>query len=190
MKIPVAIEYEKQRQDIESWTKIILHKDGKFYHAYDQSAFLIKTYVCTEAFQEARGDNSILRAQFYTPKKGSYAMLGFPVESLSKYIPEYEDVRAMEEGDDLEITISLPQEETVESLQEAFEKWCGELPVKEPNKGAGKNALKGVSQAAILQRSGLFQIIAKVMAYPVEKSTPTENMEFISDLKREVAGLL
>lgn len=190
MKIPVAIEYEKQRQDIESWSKIILHKDGKFYHAYDQSAFLIKNFVCTEEFQKARGDNSILRAMLYTPKKGNYVMLGFPVESLSKYIPEYEDVHAMEDSDDLEITIVIPQDETVESLQESFEKWCGELPIKELGKGAGKNALKGVSQAAILNRSGLFQIVAKVLAYPVENSTPADNMEFISQLKREVASLL
>lgn len=190
MKLAPALEYEKQRSDLESWSKIILHRDGKFYHAYDQSAFLIKTLVCTEAFQKARGDNSILMASRYVTKNNDYALLGFPVESLSKYIPDYEDVRSMEEGDDLEISVSLPQGETVESLQEAFGKWCGELPVKEPNKGAGKNALKGVSQAAILNRSGLFQIVAKVMSYPVENTTPAQNMEFISQLKREVAALL
>lgn len=190
MKLTPALEYEKQRSDLESWRKIILHKDGKFYHAYNQSAFLIKTFVCTEAFQKARGDNSILQAMRYITKNNDYALLGFPVESLSKYIPQYEDVRAMEEGDDLEISVGLPQGDTVESLQKAFEKWCGELPIKEPKKGDGKNALKGVSQAAILNRSGLFQIVAKVISYPVENTTPAQNMEFISQLKREVAGLL
>ena len=190
MKITAALEYEKQRPDLESWTKIILHKDGKFYHAYNQSAFLIKTYVCTESFQKSRGDNSILQALRYITKNNDYALLGFPVESLSKYIPDYKDVRAMEEGDDLEIIVGLPQEMTVESLQEAFENWCGELPVKEPKKGDGKNALKGVSQAAILNRSGLFQIVAKVLSYPVENATPTQNLEFISQLKRDVASLL
>ena len=29
---------------------------------------------------------------------------GFPVESLSKYIPEYQSVRPMEGGDDLEVS--------------------------------------------------------------------------------------
>lgn len=190
MKLTPAIEYEKQRSDLESWKKVILHKDGKFYHAYNQSAFLVKTYICTEAFQKARGDSSILQAFRYVTKNNDYALLGFPVESLSKYIPEYEDVRAMEDGDDLEISIAMPQDETAESLQEAFEKWCGELPVKETKKGDGKNALKGVSQAAILNRSGLFQIVAKVISYPVENTTPAQNMEFISQLKQEVAGLL
>ena len=118
-------------------------------------------------------------------------MLGFPIESLSKYIPEYEDVKALE-GDDLEITIALPSSEdrSFESLKATFEQWRTECPIKEQNKGAGKNALKGVSQAAILSRSGIFQIAAQVMAYPVEKSTPAENIEFISNLKQQVAQLL
>ena len=96
------------------------------------------------------------------------------------------------DGDDLEITVKLELEPdtTFDELQKAFESFKSELPVKEPNKGAGKNALKGVSQAAILNMSGLFQILAQVIAYPVESSTPAQNIEFISHLKQQVAQLL
>ena len=47
MKITPALAYEKLRQDAQSQNKIILHKDGKFYHVYEWSAWLLKTLVCT-----------------------------------------------------------------------------------------------------------------------------------------------
>ena len=38
MRINDALENEKNRQESESWNKIYLHKDGKFFHAYEWSA--------------------------------------------------------------------------------------------------------------------------------------------------------
>ena len=43
MKITPALAYEKLRQDAQSQNKIILHKDGKFYHVYEWSAWLLKS---------------------------------------------------------------------------------------------------------------------------------------------------
>ena len=107
MQITPALEYEKHRQDVDSWNKIILHKDGTFYHAYEWSAWLIKTIVCTEKFQKDRGDEKVLSAPCYKTKNNEYILIGFPVESLSKFIPEYVNVREMEGGDALEIEIDL-----------------------------------------------------------------------------------
>lgn len=39
MKLVPALEYEKLRTDKESWCKMMLHKDGKFYHVYEWSAY-------------------------------------------------------------------------------------------------------------------------------------------------------
>ena len=50
MKLVPALEYEKLRDDA-NLNKIILHKDGKFYHIYEWSAWLVKTVVCTEEYQ-------------------------------------------------------------------------------------------------------------------------------------------
>lgn len=61
MKLSAALEYEKLREAVSSWNKVILHRDGKFYHAYDWSAWLIKQYVCTEEFQQQRGDEKLLQ---------------------------------------------------------------------------------------------------------------------------------
>ena len=41
-----------------------------------------------------------------------------------------------------------------------------------------------------LARSGIFAILVKVLSYPVETKTPAENIEFISQLRQEVAALL
>lgn len=56
MKIAAALEHEKIREEKENWNKIYLHKDGKFFRAYEWSAWLIKMFVCTEEFQRERGD--------------------------------------------------------------------------------------------------------------------------------------
>lgn len=50
MKITPALEYEKLRQDADSQNKIILHKDGKFYHVYEWSAWLLKNHRLHRGF--------------------------------------------------------------------------------------------------------------------------------------------
>ena len=42
----------------------------------------------------------------------------------------------------------------------------------------------------VQKRTGLFQIIAEIVAYPLEKRTQEENTEFISYLKKKAAELL
>ena len=187
MLIIPALEYEKKRQDASSWDKIILHREGKFYRVYEWSLWLIKTIVCTEEFQKQRGDDKMLSAKRYVGKKtGEYAMSGFPVESMSKYIPEYTNVRQMEGGDDLEVTISQPLKEgdTYETLFAAFNEWKQKLEMYESDDKKGKNG------GAQKPRSGVFNIISKLLVYPVEKKTSSENVEFISELKELAADLL
>ena len=87
MRLTPALEFEKLRKDPESWNKIFLHKDGKFFRAYEWSAWLIKAVACTEEYQQQRGDAKILQAMLYTTKNSEYIITGFPLDSISKYIP-------------------------------------------------------------------------------------------------------
>ena len=41
MQIIAAIEYDRLRKEPENWNKVILHREGKFYRAYEWSAWLI-----------------------------------------------------------------------------------------------------------------------------------------------------
>ncbi len=191
MKLSAALEYEKLREDAASWNKVILHRDGKFYHAYDWSAWLIKQYVCTEEFQQQRGDEKLLQVSRYPSKHGEYAMLGFPLDSISKYIPAYENARKMEDSDDMEITVGIDfGEADHETLSRMYEEWFATCQLKE-KKGKGNAAMThSDGKAPALARSGIFSILVKVLSYPVEAKTPAENIEFISQLRQEVAALL
>ena len=191
MKLSAALEYEKLREDAASWNKVILHRDGKFYHAYDWSAWLIKQYVCTEEFQQQRGDEKLLQVSRYPSKHGEYAMLGFPLDSISKYIPAYENARKMEDSDDMEITVGIDfGEADHETLSRMYEEWFATCQLKE-KKGKGNAAIThSDGKAPALARSGIFSILVKVLSYPVEAKTPAENIEFISQLRQEVAALL
>ena len=191
MKITPALAYEKLRQDAQSQNKIILHKDGKFYHVYEWSAWLLKTLVCTEDFQRERGDAKMLQVNRFVTKSGEYVLAGFPLESVSKYIPEYNEIQEMEDGD-LCISITLSddmQQLTTDQLQAMFEEWKAEQPVKEGRK-SNAQIHKGDKQAAALARSGVFGIISDVLSYPVEQKSPAENIEFISQMKQRIVALL
>lgn len=50
MKLSAALQYEGMRDDPQSWNKIYLNKDGKFFHAYQWSAWLLKRFVGLSTF--------------------------------------------------------------------------------------------------------------------------------------------
>lgn len=191
MKLSAALEYEKLREDASSWNKVILHRDGKFYHAYDWSAWLIKQCVCTEEFQQQRGDEKLLQVSRYPSKHGEYAMLGFPLDSISKYIPAYENAQKMEDSDDMEITVGIDfGDADYETLSRMYEEWFANCQMKEKKGKSNAAMMHSDGKALALARSGIFAILVKVLSYPVEAKTPAENIEFISQLRQEVAALL
>ena len=191
MRLTPALAYEKLRQDADSMNKLILNKDGKWYHVYEWSAWLLKTVVCTEEMQQARGDAKMLTVSHCQTKTGDYVMEGFPLESTAKYIPNYISCREME-GGDMCIDIQLPDELanlTPDEMMAMYEEWKRIIPVKENRKNM-RQVTSGDTKPAALARSGVFSIISEVLSYPVEKKTPAENIEFISRLKQSIVGLL
>lgn len=191
MKLSSALSYEKLRQDADSQNKIILNKDGKWYHVYDWSAWLLKTVACTEEMQKERGDAKTLTVSRYNTKTGDYVIAGFPLESVAKYIPEYETMCEMEDGD-LSISVTLPDSLstlTPEEMQNSYNSWKEAQPIKE-NRKSVRQIVSGDPKPAALARSGVFGIIQEVLSYPVEQKTPTENIEFISQLKQRIVTLL
>lgn len=191
MRLTPALEYEKLREDADSLNKIILNKDGKWYHVYEWSAWLLKTVVCTEEMQKERGDAKPLVVSHCNTKTGDYVMAGFPLESVAKYIPQYEELREMEDGD-ICISITLSEELSTlspEEMAEAYEEWKQAQPLKE-NRKSVRQVVSGDTKPAALARSGVFGIISEVLSYPVEQKTPAENIEFISQLKQRIISLL
>ena len=191
MKITPALEFEKLRQDSESWNKIYLHKDGKFFRAYEWSAWLIKTLVCTDEFQKERGDAKVLAANRYVTKKGEYVSVGFPLESLSKYMPNFADVDFSTIEDYAEFTVEMTEYEempTYEELLASFESWKKSLPEKNAGSTKPSRAVANIDTEG--GRSGMFQIMSQVLSYPLESKTPSDNAEFIAKLKQQLVSLL
>ena len=187
MQIIAAIEYDRLRKEPGMWNKVILHREGKFYRAYEWSAWIIKTVVCTEEFQKKRGDAKPLTCHRQKNKSGEFSMLGFPVESISKFIPTHKGISALQDSPDdlcIEIDIPLNGDETYDQLQHRFESWKGTLPE------ASKNGKKGDGDGIVQRRGGAFKIIADIIAYPLERRIADENIEFISNLKQLAAELL
>lgn len=191
MKLSPALEFEKLRQDADSWNKIFLHKDGKFFRAYEWSAWLIKTVACSEEFQKQRGDVKILAANRYVTKKGEYVSVGFPLESLAKYMPAFGDVDFSTIEDYAEFTVALSGdgEATYEQLQKAFLEWKQALPEKD-TRGGQKPSHQVANIDTEGGRMGLFQILSQVLSYPLESKTPSDNYDFIALLRRQIASLL
>jgi hypothetical protein len=188
MKLTDVIHSEAERQEPEKWGRIILHKEGKFIHAYEWSAWLIKQIVCTEEFQKQRGDQKMLSANRYKMKDGEYVMIGFPVESISKYIPNYNvlgnDGQASE---DFYIDIDVSSlGSDFETLDLMFHTWKADCPEKEDKKKKDSQQ----QQAQALGRSGLFSIVSQIISYPAEATTPIQDKEFISRMKAQAASLL
>ena len=188
MKLIPALDFESQRQG-SKYNEIYVHKDGKFYHIYDWSAWLVKSYVCTEEFQKERGDATYLQAIRYKAKNREYVVIGFPVESLSKYIPDYEDVKKLD-GDDIVISINFTEDMDFEEMKPIFEEWKASCPMHDKKQKGRNEVVNGDGKTSMLARSGLFQIASKVLSYPLESTTPTQNIQFISQLRQEVAALL
>ena len=81
MKLVPALELEANRES-QAVNEIYIHKDGKFYHIYEWSAWLVKTFVCTEDFQRERGDAKMLVVSRCRVKGNEYVIIGFPIPHL------------------------------------------------------------------------------------------------------------
>ena len=90
------------------------------------------------------------------------------------------------------IDIQLPDELanlTPDEMMAKYEEWKQSVPVKENRKNM-RQITSGDTKPAALARSGVFGIISEVLSYPVEQKTPAENIEFISQIKQSIVGLL
>lgn len=193
MKMVNALEYEQNRQTPEDYVKILLSKEGKFLRAYERSAWLLKNFCCTDEMQRQRGDAKPLSATHYKTSKSDYVMVGFPIESTSKFLMRYQTATTLD-GGDIEATIESPfGDATVEQIEAAYQQWRSQCPEKESTqqqKPQRRDITAGAGREAALARSGVFHILSQVFGYPVENATPQQNYEFISSLKQQLAQLL
>ena len=189
-KIGDILDIEKDRTDNNKWNIIHLFKEGGFYRAYEWSAWLIKTITCTEEFQQNRGDSKILSVSRYKTKNNDYVMLGFPLESINKFIPESVEIK--EEGENcLSIRIEVPGDKTFEDLNKEFKSWRESLSIAEKKVSSIKEISNSKRSLSFLEspEEKLNYFKTKILSFPTETSNLVEILTFVIELKQEMAKL-
>ena len=203
-KLADILPIERDRQEPEKWNVIHLFKTGTFYSAYEWSAWLTAVISFNDEVRmqtRERQPLSVTRNTIASADGETFCKIGFPIRSVDKFIPNRTDFTPIDDSH-LTITIELPQptdgsEVTYERLSEAFEKWKESQPIKKPkDKDETTDAPKPAAtkntttQHATIMTSGQSGLISQIMAYPLDQSTPMENIEFISSLKQQIASIL
>ena len=178
------LEREKNRELNGDFNTIVFIQEGSFYRAYEWSAWLCCRYINT--FKVTRRiDKSELTAD------GTVLFVGFPITSVSKYIPETWDVKAIGEKC---LSVSLPSDvfdppKVESSLVDDFAHWKQSVPITATKKGSLKNDLKAgsIGDGGFHRMS---EVLSEILSYPIEQKSPMECMSFVADLKQQIAAML
>ena len=126
-KLAEILTKEAERPDKASMLVLRFFKDGNFYHVYEFSAWLMKTFLKSEL--------KIVRRKSPTAKDGSFVFVGFPLAQKDKYIPSDASSVAEDESQDIAVQLSssiFPEDVVADTLLEDFRRWKQEQPFKEP----------------------------------------------------------
>ena len=156
MDMNEILKTEQQRQVNDDWRVVNLYQEGSFYRAYECSAWLY--CVCIKEFKVT-----------HRTMKGidkSVAFIGFPVSSLSKWMPENVIVRQVA---DKHLTLVLPDSmqtelNSTDEYQKAFTEWKSSIPVITKD----KNEARDEREVAKRNSPSLFGIMQQIMSFPVE----------------------
>ena len=176
----LKLESQHPQQD-ESLFTIHLFPEGTFFRAYEWSAWLVVTHI---------KDFKVTRREIKAVGR-DVCYIGFPQESLEKWTPEHAVVSDRTDGGkDLQIPAQTRREYADTTAMKAdFEHWRGSLPISEFKESASKAKTRpqqGEPECDLTAR----ELMLKVLAYPVEKKTPLETMDFVTQVKTQIAKIL
>ncbi|MCQ2605321.1 MAG: hypothetical protein MJ204_02115 [Bacteroidales bacterium] len=174
---------KEQQRDVSQYAVAVLYREGSFLRAYEWSAWL---------FLKFYGDLKVTNRLIKSLGK-PMAFVGFPLSSIEKFTPQGASIIPETDGS---VKMVMPLEiNDAELFKSEFEAWQQSLPLEEKTvktkqsvneRDAQTPAASGVSQ----KRVGVFSIIQKIASYPIESKNPTENLQFITELKLLVNELL
>lgn len=189
LSLQEKIALDAQRSTTEERNRVILFREGKFFRAFNYSAWLLSQYVFNEAYRNGiHAQNPLSVGRNQSPTVGEYILCGFPVHSIEKYsggLP-YQVV------DDEQAVITLPDyltDLTDESFRQSYEEYAQSVVAK-PKKSDEKRQF-GTSDAEGRVRSlGMIDIIRKANNYVLAEHTPMEVMLFFQEIQGDIHKLL
>ena len=209
--IKEIFETEKKRREDGRLNVIHLFRDGNTYKAYEWSAWLCREYAVSDEWLQQVGAkrlNPVHKSVKQT--SGNVIFVGFPPTSIDKFIPKSVQMEYVAVSDTLtDIAIELPAdicgEEPVsyDAMLAKFQEWKQSFPVKEEkpkrDTGAGGNG-GGTGGTALQELQALLpykpgqpmrmsDILAQLVALPVEDISPNDALAVLRILKRQATAL-
>ena len=123
----------------------------------------------------------------------SCIFVGFPIKSISKYLPNIED--RMIYNDDMSIlTIDvLDFVSNVNNFDDEYINWKNSVAIKTKNKSnndnnnASNNLNKSSNEGRYFK---IIELVQEIVSFPIEHKTMIENMLFISDIKQKFLKII
>lgn len=146
---------------------IYFYREGVFYKAYEQSAYLFVKHV--KPF--------MVKKRFVKSVNQEVVSVGFPTNSLQSYF-EKDKIKEVEGSAEVVLT------ETVDSA--VFDEWRKSIAfTPEVGKRQKDTLVSPVSQSILPGSAGNeSSIIMKIRTFPMESKTPLDCMMFLSELKK------
>jgi len=184
MTISEIRKTEEQRKDLRQQKTAHLLKEGDWYRAHDHSAWLLSQFPFGEAVEKP------LKVIARRMKDGYVdAFCGFPCSSMGKYLPNDGTIDFLPVND-AQIDVVLNQVElgdaTEEQLREQVDAWKETLPMSGSKKQRNEDR-EQQQDAPRITRIG--DIVARILAIPMEDISPREAYRVLQDLRRDVAAI-
>lgn len=116
---------KEKRTSAFDWLTVYLWKDNDFFHAYNQSAYIIVNQLYTGEIKE-QNNNRPLKVAKYRTSEGNYILAGFPVRSLNKYVSTSNLQRVVEDCVEIAVPASII-DKSVDDLNNDYEEWTKTL---------------------------------------------------------------
>lgn len=198
-------EVEKNREDASQWNVIHLFREGSTYKAYEWSAWLCREHGTTDEHLQQVGAKRLNPVHRNVKNTGgSVIFVGFPFASIDKFLPKTSQISFQPVDDNrIDIAIELPAEQfgdnlSYEALRQKFGEWKQSFPVKDEKKDKGADGVSRSTETDELltlltggpaKPMRMSDILAELVALPVEDITPNDALKLLRILKRQAAAL-
>lgn len=187
LKDKIAID--AKRTTDEERGKVILFREGKFFRAFNRSAWLISQYIYNEEYRKKIGAISPLSVTRNKSQGDTdYILCGFPIHSIEKYsggLP-YEVIN------DEQAVITLPEFAlgmTEEEYDQAYAEFASTIVAK-PKKSEEQRQFGTSDEEGRPRSLGMIDIIRKVNNYSLAEHTPVEVMHFLQEIQNDIHRLM
>lgn len=151
-------------KEIGNTDTIYFYREGVFYKAYEQSAYLFVHHV--KPFQ--------VKKRFVKSVKREVVTIGFPTNSLYSYFAKEQVVESENEA-------KAELNQKIDSVD--FEQWRASIPVSED---LPTSTTKEIHNTLIITTASEKNVVMQVRMFPIEAKTALDCMLFLSEIKKQL----